>query len=170
MTLTKEETIKLLDLFVNYCNERIKIYSSKKKKNRLPNFPEDVSENIVKFIINDKLKISSTKSMLGCDLVYKNEKYEIKCFSSSGPSSFVPKERWDKLFFLDATNFVDKKFKLYQINLSSDDEIWKNIKVNKFQTYEEQCTQGRRPHICFNLIKKQLSKDYIKCIFNGIFN
>lgn len=169
MDLSKDETLKLLDLFVNYCKERVKIYLHKKKKSRLPNFPEDVSENIVRFIINDKLGILPIKSMTGGDLIYDKDKYEVKCFISKGPSSFGPNEKWTKLYFLDATKFIDKKFKLYEINITNNDDLWKKIKVNNKQTFDEQCKQGRRPRISFNLIKKQLPKDKITCIFNGSF-
>ena len=90
------------------------------------------------------------------DLINFTYKIEVKGFSSDGPSSFGPKEKWDYLYFLDATNIIENKFIVYEINLSSNSETWKNIKINKNQSFDDQCKQGRRPRISFMEIKKQI--------------
>lgn len=65
---------------------------------------------------------------------------------------------------------LENKFKIYKIKLSSDSEEFKNLKVNKFQTFEEQCKQKRRPRLSFKEIKNQL-KEHIKLVFNDtIYN
>jgi len=165
--LSFEETLKLLHLYAEYCKERLKIYSLKKKKCRLPNFPEDISENLVKYIIKYKLGFLPKQCSKSGDLIYDDKKIEVKCFASSGPSSFGPTEKWTEIYFLDARDFINENFKLFQIKLSNDDLEWRNIKVSKTQTFFEQCIQKRRPRICFNLIRKQLSKDKVICIFSG---
>jgi hypothetical protein len=71
------------------------------------------------------------------------------------------------LIFVDASLFREKKFKIYQIDLSNDNPNWKNIKVNSKDTYEDHCKQKRRPRILFSSIYKILN-DFIKVLFDGI--
>ena len=137
-----------------------------KKKIRNQNFPSEISENIVKFVLFKKYKIMPSWDTHNGDLTILNKKIEVKGFMSSGPSSFGPNENWDFIYFIDATNFVDCIFIVYEIKLSNKSKGWMSIKMNKNQTYNDQCNQGRRPHITFNLIEKQL-KQYCKKIFNG---
>jgi hypothetical protein len=100
------------------------------------------------------------------DLIVLNKKLEIKGFMSTGPSSFGPTEKWDFIYFVDCIKFIDKLFIVYEIKLSNSNINWKNIKINKNETYENQCLQGRRPRISFDLIYKQL-KEFCNIIFNG---
>ena len=51
--------------------------------------------------------------------------------------------------------------------LSNKSDIWKNIKVNKNETFQDQCDQKRRPRIKFNNLINQISYKYIKIIFDG---
>ena len=51
--------------------------------------------------------------------------------------------------------------------ITNTDPLWKNIKVNKKETYEDQCNQSRRPRIGFDKIKEQLPDKYCKIIFDG---
>lgn len=57
------------------------------------------------------------------------------------------------------------KFKVYEIKLSNENNLWKNIKVNATQTYADQCSQGRRPRITFTELVKQIPAKYINIIF-----
>lgn len=122
---------------------------------RKPNFPEDISENIVKLFLN-------CEKITPGDLFSKEfGKIELKCFSSRGPISFGPKEKWDTLMVLDATQYFKDSYILYIINISSD--IF-DIKINKHQTYKDQINQKRRPRISWDKLKIY-SKNHSK-IFN----
>jgi hypothetical protein len=167
---TKTILKKLFLNHVNYCNTKMKIYEEIEMKQRLPNFPEDISENIVKYIIEKKLNIKLKWHCKTGDLQYDDKKIEVKCFCSMGPSSFGPNEKWDEIYFLDATNFINKKFVCYRIKLSNNNEYWKKIKINKVQTFEEQCVQKRRPRISFKELYKQIPEKYKEKIYDGFFD
>ena len=125
---------------------------------RKPNFPEDISENIVR--LYELQDCSEWKHKSG-DLYSKSDgKIEVKCFSSTGPISFGPKETWDLLYIVDATLFYDDKFSIYKINLSNKDDIWRNIRVSLAQSYEDQILQKRRPRITW---KKLYAQIYSHC-------
>ena len=95
-----------------------------------------------------------------------DRRIEVKCFTSTGPSSFGPKECWDVLYFLDGCDYRNKQFKLYRVDCSNDSETFQQLRVNKNDTFGNQCKQGRRPRICFKEVKKQLS-EHITLIFEG---
>lgn len=140
-----------------------------KKKIRNPNFPSEITENIVKFIIARKYRIMPCWDTDSGDLILLGKRIEVKGFMSDGPSSFGPSEKWNIIYFVDAKNFSKKCFKVYEIFLSNDCEIWLNIKISKTQTYGDQCKQGRRPRIAFGDIKKQIPT-HCKLIFDGSFS
>jgi len=164
------EHLKLfLNNFINYTSsiDRINTYikdNNKKiyKKIRNPNFPSEISENLVKYVFYKKYNIYPKWNIksgdLVIDLIHFIKKIEIKAFISTGPSSFGPSESWDYIYFVDAREYKNKRFKIYEIKLSNDDTRWKNIFVNKTTTYYDQCIQGRRPRIKFFDLKKQLDK------------
>ena len=132
----------------------------------------EISENIVKYALlySKKYKIFPNWDTESGDLDWIYKKIEVKCFSSLGPSSFGPTEKWDLLYFLDAMDFKNKNFKLYEIRMSNNHDTWCNIKMNKQETYKEQCDSGKRPHIAFEKIKEQLDKinvNYCKLIWSG---
>lgn len=133
--------------------KRIKEYKSYSLSSQLhssirrPNFPEDISENIVKLYLNCK-KVSP-----GDLFSDKYGKIEVKCFSSSGPISFGPKENWDTLIILDATQFYNDVYTLHIINTSSKNF---NIKINKKETYQDQVLQKRRPRLSWQNLYKQI--------------
>jgi hypothetical protein len=141
---------------------------------RLPNMPEDISENIAKFIIKKQSTniikwskaVGESGDLYDCD---NNKTLEIKTFMSDGPISFGPKEYWDSIYFLDARNITNDKFILYYLNLSNTSTTWKNIKVNSVDTFEKQANEKRRPRNNWENIKLQLG-DNIKKIFEGSFN
>ena len=130
--LTIEDTEELLDSYINTCD----LFDKKSKKIQHkccshPPFYNVVSENIIKFAL---FKIYDTTDgswdiKIG-DLLIMGEKVECKAFSSVGPTSFGSTEKWDKLYFLDAIEFREKRFKLWEINLSNTDEVWRNIIIS----------------------------------------
>ena len=165
--------LQLLDRYVDtiLMHETINKTLTKKKKIRNENFPSHLSENIVKVCLNKLLYSDSDKKVswntdVG-DLQIGTDKLEVKAFSSLGPSSFGPEESWTKLYFLDATNVIEKKFKVYEVNLTNTNDLWQNIQVNSIQTYRDQCLEGRRPRFNFKHIQKQLPSEYIKLLFDG---
>ena len=136
-------------------------------KVRLPAIPEDISENIIKFIIHDRNNdLSCSWNCLG-DLSSAIEgKQECKCFTSDGPISFTPSSIWNVLYLLDARNWLNDRFILYRVNLSNSSSEWKNIQITKTQTFENQCNQGRRPRINWELLKTHITSHCEK-IFDG---
>ena len=118
----------LLDRYIlnyKYLLEINKKLSIKKCRNE--NFPSHISENIVKFVLYKKYGIMPNWDTKKGDLELLNKQLEIKGFMSDGPTSFGPTENWDWIYFVDATNFINKKFKIYEIKLSNKNNIWKNI-------------------------------------------
>jgi len=143
---------------------------------RLPNMPEDISENIVKVIIQNKMNIpsrwtksnSSDKKVPG-DLFSPVEgTQEVKCFTSDGPLSFGPNEKWNCIYFLDARNWLNDIFIVWRVELSNTSADWQSLKVNKSQTMGNQCAQKRRPRICWDAIKSHLDNVNV-CHFKNIF-
>lgn len=137
---------------------------------RLPCIPEDISENIVKFIIH---KNGDTTSRWNCagDLLSDVEgKQECKCFTSEGPLSFTPSSEWNAIYFLDARAWMDDRFTLHKVTLKKTDDLWKNIKMSKTQTFEDQCQQGRRPRITWDGLRPQVPVEHCTEVFNGTFS
>lgn len=167
MELTLHNTFELLDIQIGYVEKLLNFYKGKHCKYRLPNFPEDISENIAKHLIHFAEGKICRRLKTGGDLTDEHEnKIEVKCFTSTGPSSFGPKERWDVLYFLDGSDYINKNFKLYRVDCSNDCVTFQNLRVNKTTTFGTQCQQGRRPRICFQEVEKQL-QDYITLVFEG---
>lgn len=170
--MTKEIMRLLLENYNNKIILNREINKSlPRKKIRNDNFPSEISENIVKFAFLKKYNIMPSWDTRRGDL-YVNvikKQIEVKAFSSDGPSSFGPNEEWDMIYFVDCRDHLDNKFIVYEINLSNNDKIWKNIKINKTQTFSSQCKEKRRPRICFSEIKKQLDK-HCRIIFDGKFD
>lgn len=137
---------------------------------RIPNFEENISENIIKRIL---IKFAGMKNVrwkcnnLG-DLSYEGSAIECKAFISDGPSSFSPTPNWNRLVFLDARGWRNDHFILYLVSLTSKDEAWNNIKVNSTETFQQQCKDGRRPRIEWDKIRPQIEGKY-SVIFDGRF-
>jgi len=140
-------------------------------KVRITNFPEHISENIIKFIIHYHLKDKSSRwkhpTKKGGDLYSEKEGVqECKCFTSEGPCSFSPTSEWDVLYFLDARNWLNDNFILYKTLLKKSSNEWKNIKMNDKQTFHDQIKLGLRPHICWDKLHPQINYDKV---FEGTF-
>lgn len=117
---------------LQFNSETNELLSQKKIRNE--NFPSDISENIVKFAIFKKYGIMPCWYTDKGDIVI-NKKHifkqiEVKGFMSTGPSSFGPTEKWDWIYFVDGSDIRNKKFKVYEIHLSNDSVIWKNIRIS----------------------------------------
>ncbi len=170
-TYTKDLLKEQYALHKAYVNGRIQTTKKIGVKVRLPCIPEDISENIVKFILHNKLK--DTTSRWDCkkgDLQSEKEgKQECKCFTSDGPPSFTPSSDWDVIYFLDARNWLNDKFILYRVLLKRTSTEWKNIKVSKSQTFEDQTKQGRRPRITWESLQPQISS-FCDKVYDGTFD
>ena len=147
---------------------------------RHQNPPEDITENITKFIIQNYEKDLSCKwaKSIGLKGDLYSDKYnpespiEVKAFTSDGPSSFGPKKKFGVIYFLDMRNWVQDSFKLWKVNVSNDSLEWKQLQMNKKQTHGEQCEEGRRPHISWDKIYLQIPNKCVKIYdgnFEGIF-
>lgn len=100
------------------------------------------------------------------DITLVRQINELKFFSSMGPCSFGPTEKWDAIYFLDGLEYRNFKFKLYKIPLANDSMEWKNLYVNRTQTFEDQASVGRRPRLSFNEVKRQLG-EHCELIWEG---
>lgn len=141
--------------------------SLKNKKCRRINFPSEISENIVKFILLNIYDKNCTWDTRCGDLLFDNKyKIEVKSFSSDGPISFGPDENWDIIYFLDSRRYYDDIYILYELKLKNTDEDWKNLKLSNVQTFSQQCLEKRRPRICFDKIFHNF-QNKINIVFNG---
>jgi len=168
-TYTKDILIEQYNLHKQYVIQRKTSMVKLHIKFRLPSIPEDISENIIKFILHKTSDNTSKWSSSSGDLISSIEGIqECKSFTSCGPCSFTPSSIWDVIYFLDARKWLDNKYILYKISLSNSSDIWKNIKINKKQTFNDQCMQGRRPRINWDSLYIQI-KDKCEKIFDGTF-
>jgi hypothetical protein len=169
-TYTKKLLIEQYNLHKTYVLGRINTTHEIRVNVRLPSIPEDISENIVKYIIHNKLlDITSRWNCKKGDLQsLKEGKQECKCFTSNGPLSFTPSSEWDVIYFLDARKWLIDHFILYKVSLKRTSEEWKNIKVSKSQTFEDQTKQGRRPRITWEALNPQI-EPHCKKVYEGIF-
>ena len=151
----------------NYVSKRKEILNGLNISFRLPAIPEDISENLIKFMIHKYGDTSSNWSCKTGDLVSHIEgKQECKCFTSDGPISFTPSSDWDIIYFLDARNWIHDNFILYRVNLQKKSDEWSNLPISKTQSFKDQCLQGRRPRINWNALKPHIEK-YSQIIFDG---
>jgi hypothetical protein len=173
MNTYSEELLKeQFGLHKSYVNGRINTTIKIGVKVRLPCIPEDISENIIKNIIHNKLndKTSSWDCKKGDLESQKEGKQECKCFTSDGPPSFTPLSDWDVIYFLDARNWLkNDTFILYRCSLKFSSTEWKNIKINKTKTFEDQTKQGRRPRITWKSLYPQI-ESYCSKVYEGSFD
>ena len=117
---------------------------------RHQNTPEDITENITKFIILNYEKDSTCVWCKGVDPKHKmtgdlySSRYdkstpiEVKSFTSDGPSQFGPDKKFGVLYFLDLRQWLDDKIVLWKVSLNHTSSEFLNIQVNKKQTMAEQ--------------------------------
>lgn len=153
-----------------YVQDIISLTKETNMKIRLPCIPEYISENIIKFAIQnqgDETVYWNCKSGDLCSTL--RGKLECKCFSSNGPISFTPCSEWDEIYFLDARQWLNDRYIVYRVILKYSSEEWKTIKVNKTQTFNDQCKQGRRPRLNWELLYPQISA-HCTIIFDNTFS
>jgi hypothetical protein len=178
---TEEVLRRNMRSYIRYYTERLAEKKALKGLIRLPNMPEDISENIVKFVIRNHRNVdcSWAKMMKGKngDLWSTVENVqECKCFTSSGPSSFGPNKTWDVLYFLDAREWIDDRYVVYRTELNPSHPVWKGLKLSGKQskrksggeTFGDQCERGARPHIGWESLYPQI-KDHCEVVYTGSF-
>ena len=170
--------VNILEKCINVYNDTVRSEISinetlKKKKIRISNFPSHISENFAKFAIFKKYNIMPSWDTDKGDLVlslnnFHTIRMEVKgsINLSNGPPTFGPTENWDYIYFVDGVDTFNKNYKVYEIQLSNTNELWKNLTVNKTQTFQDQCREKRRPRIIFRELQNQL-KTHCKLIFDG---
>ena len=144
---------------------------------RHQNPPEDITENIAKFIIQNYdddrsckwAKSIGIKGDLYSDKYSVDSPIEIKSFTSDGPSSFGPNKKFGVLYFLDMRGWLENVIILWKVNLTNESPSWKQIKMNKTQTHEDQCKEQRRPHISWDKLYPQI-ENYCTKIYEGSFD
>lgn len=158
-------------LHKSYVNGRINTTIKIGVKVRLPCIPEDISENIVKKIIHNKLndKTSRWDCKKGDLESQKEGKQECKCFTSDGPLSFTPSSDWNVIYFLDARKWLNNIFILYRTSLTRTSPEWNSINVSKTQTFEDQTKQKRRPRITWETLHPQI-ETYCSKVYEGTFD
>ncbi len=128
---------------------RMQKYKAKKLHGRAPNIPEYITEtclclakNYVRFYKAIKLKNGSFDCF---DILYEKANQVKACSVADDLTSFGPKSKWDKLYFLDFYNdgVDDGTFDIYEI---PDDLIY-NCFVKKGRTFKEAQDLGLRPRI-----------------------
>ena len=160
-----------------YKNVWISVNNIKETTNlpiRQQNPPEDITENIVKVIIRNYEGDISCKwaKAIGLNGDLYSDKYtidapiEVKAFTSDGPSSFGPKKKFGVIYFLDMRHWIENKLTLWKVDVNNESTEWKQMKMNKTQTNEEQCDEKRRPHISWDKIYEQLHDKCIKIYEN----
>jgi hypothetical protein len=157
-----------------YTQETIELSSEVGGLIRLANIPEDLTENIVKFIIRNKLGDSSCVWCKGVgrsgDLHSDVEEFqEVKSFTSDGPCSFGPKKKFTVLYFLDLRKWLEDEISLFKVGLNNDSPIWKALKMNKAETFEMMAEDGKRPHIPWESIRSQMPGDVCVEVYRGTF-
>lgn len=162
----------------NYVSDKELISNGLKIRHQ--NTPEDITENITKFIIRKYENDTSCVWCKGVDKKWrltgdlfsnKHEKtapIEVKSFTSNGPSQFGPDKKFGVLYFLDLRNWLDDEIILWKVNLNYTSQEFKNIKVNKVQTMGDQLLEGRRPHISWDNIYPQIT-EFCEKIYVGTF-
>jgi hypothetical protein len=163
---TREVCKKMFTNYKNYVLLKQQINSTYNVTTRSPNFPEDVSENIIKFILHDRGDSTVVWKRRG-DLYSEIEKkIECKSFISGGPTSFTPRSNWNIIYFLDARKWLTNHFVLYRCTLTRTSEDWKCIKVNKDQMFQDQVDQKRRPRLDWEKLYPQI-EPYCEVVFDG---
>lgn len=133
---------------------------------RNENFPCEVSENLVQWVLNE-MKLFSEPVVWNKiegkpgDLSVGDKLLEVKS-CNQGPTSYGPTEKWDEIYFLDTSDFTKDIYMLYRVKLSSDSEDWGKIKISKTETFQEQCVRKVRPRQFFLDTLKQIHPMHVE--------
>lgn len=137
---------------------------------RCVNFPCEISENMVRFIIMNKEGDETvTRECVGDLRSDRKGKIEVKCFASTGPISFSPKPQWNVIYFLDAKKWIsDDHYVCWRCDLGATDERWQGVMINKTTTFATRAGAGTRPRIKWTALYPQISEFCTK-IYEGSF-
>ena len=140
---------------------------------RAQNPPEDITENLAKFMLlptnPDIVWAKACNPPRIGDLYSPRDGVgEVKAFTSDGPSSFGPDKKFKTLYFLDMRHWLNDRLTLWHLPLADDSPIWQGLRVNKTQTFADQAILGRRPHISFDNIYRQIPHLFVK-VYDGTF-
>ena len=157
---------EMYDINRQYVRSRCKLAKENNISIRSSGLPEDISENIIKYI----LRQSDAKVTWDCssgDLYSPSHgRIECKSFTSDGPISFSPSSGWSSICFLDAREWLHDRFVLYRLDMSNLSDTWRGLKVSASQTFGDQISAGRRPRITWDKLFSQL-EPHISVIFTG---
>jgi hypothetical protein len=171
----KDVLIRSFNSFKRSYYEDEEIMKITKSQIRHENLREHISENMVKFIIQnfegDKSCVWAKSIGVAGDLysVRDCKRIEVKAFTSDGPTQFGPKKEFDVIYFLDMRKWQENLIILWKVYLTNESIEFKNLKVNKKQTHEEQCAEGRRPRIKWESLYPQIS-EHCQKIYEGTFD
>ena len=100
---------------------------------------------------------------------FEFKQIEVKGFMSDGPSSFGPTENWDWIYFVDARDTRNSRFKVYEIKLSNTSQVFRSVKLNKKESYGEIADNNQRGKLrgCFEKIFKPQLENNCNLIFDG---
>jgi len=166
--MSKFEIRRYLEIHKKYVTE----LKTLNMKIRQPNFPESISEYLIKFYIEMFENRKCTKATIG-DLEIDGNRIEVKCFTSRGPTSFGPSEKWKQLYFMDATMiYTNGRIKIYKCESSNDSEMWQKVQVNKNENFLDKCKKGHRPRIKFKSLLLQqslqfLPNSFLQLVYDG---
>jgi len=144
---------------------------------RCANTPEHISENIVKFIIRTHggdpdvqwaKMVGKTGDLFSPNCIDVNYQYEVKSITSAGPISFSPTKKFCRLYVLDLRNMMKDRLVLWCVNVSSDSDLMKNLKINKTQTKADQSLEKRRPRLGWDMMYRQLQNE-CTMVYDGTF-
>ncbi len=144
------------NLHKKYVIEKHNIFSKYNILYRKPIIPEDISENIIKFIIRYNGDSSCSWKCKGDLISSTYGVIECKCITSPGPISFSPSSIWGKLYILDASKWLENHIILYRVDMTAESAEWRNIQINATQTFGDQAAQGRRPRIKWSKLYPQI--------------
>lgn len=140
----------------------------RKYKSREPNLPEGLSEVAFCLYSGSNRFISSSGPVSASYDTFNlstGKAEQIKASSvNEDLTSFGPKSKWDDLYFLDFYNngLLDGSFNVYKV----PNELIRNAKVNKNETFLEQQGQKRRPR--FSITKEIIRKTGLKPMASNV--
>jgi hypothetical protein len=169
--------MKLLDGFIHY-NRLIKELNKEHKNNcktiRCQNFPSEISENIVRLYWKKHKRFNLNWGLHKCgDLSFNFNNIvkiiEVKGYSSDGPTSFGPKEKWDMIYFVDCKDYNSYNFKIYEIPLKNTSKEFRNINMSKEKTFGSISDENKRGELraCFEKNIMPQLENHCKLVFNG---
>ena len=155
---TKDDEKAITDIYFQWKKLNLDIQSL---NSRRVNLPEIISEGLACIAMNLVRTNNTNFSNIGstsfdCLSPDTGITYQIKAVSTltekecGGPTSFGPRSEADKIILLHFICELDR------VDFYFCDENIDEIKVNKKETFKQQCETGRRPR--FSLLKKLKEK------------